>query len=204
MIGVADPPRYANLADTVRRHECRRIIEIGVWNGYHGKQMIEAAKLIYPAGDVYYLGFDLFEDLDQETFDREFSKTPPPLQNVLKYLNQTGAMVELVKGDTKDTLFRILPYFENPDFIFIDGGHSEETIASDWRNVEAILQPDTIVIFDDYYIDTDGNMPGLGCNSLIDGLDREMHRVEFLQPVDSFVKAWGVLNVQMVKVMLNA
>ena len=96
-----------------------------------------------------------------------------------------------------------LPHVDGVDLIFVDGGHSEETIASDWYNVKQILTPDTVVIFDDYYIDAGDVMDGFGCNALIDSLDRMRYDVEFLEPVDSFVKAWGVLQIQMVKVMLN-
>ncbi len=36
------------------------------------------------------------------------------------------------------------------DFVYIDGGHSYETVNSDWENVQKIMHPKTIVVFDDY------------------------------------------------------
>jgi len=203
VITVADFPRYANLARLVFVHACRRIIEIGVFNGAHGLQMINAAKELYEPGDIYYLGFDLFEDINLEILKSEYSKASPPMEDVWNHLHKTGANVSLFKGDTKNTLPAFIPHVDGVDLIFVDGGHSEETIASDWHNIKQILTPDTVVIFDDYYIDAGDVMDGLGCNALIDSLDRTQYNVEFLEPVDSFVKAWGVLRIQMVKVMLN-
>ena len=203
MILVADPPRYKNLARLVSAHACWWIIEIGVFYGLHATQMINAAKELYSPDDIYYLGFDLFEEMDQATFDKEFSKNPPTMEAAGEYLQQTGANISLIKGDTKETLPKFIPHVAGVSLIFIDGGHSEETIASDWRNVETALQPDTIVVFDDYYIDPPSQMDGLGCNSLIDNLDRARYEVEFLEPVDSFQKPWGTLKIQMVKVSLK-
>jgi hypothetical protein len=36
------------------------------------------------------------------------------------------------------------------DLVFIDGGHSTETVATDWENVKDLLHEKSIVFFDDY------------------------------------------------------
>ena len=203
MITIADPARYKNLTDIVRRHECKRIVEIGVFDGVHSAQMIAAALQYHEPNDVVYFGFDLFEDMSLEMLEKEFSKRPYRMDFIRRSLEFSGAHIFLFKGNTKDTLPAPLDKLRGVDFVFIDGGHSEETIASDWRNVEKIMGADTIVIFDDYYIDPPPKMDGIGCNALIDGLDRARYHVELLEPVDSFQKPWGLLQIQMVKVGLR-
>ena len=37
------------------------------------------------------------------------------------------------------------------DFIYIDGGHSLETIKNDWDYTKNLMHKGTIVLFDDYW-----------------------------------------------------
>lgn len=204
MIAIADPARYANLARLVAANSCKRIVEIGVFNGVHGLQMIDAAKGLHEPSEIFYYGFDLFEDLTRETYDKEFSKVPFPLARLELIMSMSEVNIKLFKGNTRDTLSIHLDAIRGADIIFVDGGHSVETIASDWDNIKQVMGDDTIVVFDDYYIDSSAMYEAdIGCNRLIDNLDREQYLVKFLQPVDSFEKPWGVLRIQMVKVMLN-
>ena len=196
--------RYQNLFRLIRQHNSRRIVEIGVFDGNHGAQMIEAAMIQHKAADIHYYGFDLFEEMTASTFDTEFSKVPLPMHAVDDKLSHTGANIDLIRGNTKETLPVFLDKLTDIDFIFIDGGHSVATIASDWGNLRQVMNERTVVVFDDYYIDAPPALDGIGCNALVDRLDRRWYSVEFLLQVDSFPKEWGMLNVQMVKVMLNA
>jgi len=69
------------------------------------------------------------------------------------------------------------------DFIFIDGGHSTETIQSDWENLQKVISKDTVILFDDYYekIDT----KNIGCNTVIKKIqDSSKYSIELLDPVD--------------------
>lgn len=198
------PERYSNLFRLILLNHCYNIVEIGVFDGRNARWMIETAQVQSPGWRTNYHGFDLFEDLNDDDLEREFSKRALPIAEVKDALDETGASVTLVRGNTIDTLpnhlFDIYPV---PDFIFIDGGHSEETIASDWWHINKEIDSDAIVVFDDYYPNRHDAMAGLGCNSVIDALDRELYEVEFLQPVDSFEKDWGTLDIQMVKVCLK-
>jgi hypothetical protein len=54
----------------------------------------------------------------------------------------------------------------------------------------------TVVIFDDYWNKTDQ-----GAKPLIDSLNRKMWNVEIIQPTDKFKKPWGILQINLVKVM---
>jgi predicted O-methyltransferase YrrM len=194
------PRRYVELFRTIYERRRRSLVEIGTWNGVHAEQMIRTAAAHVDAAEVRYRGFDLFEDLTDEQLKSEFSKRPPAYETVLERLQATGADVALIRGNTRITLPRSSDILSAADLVFIDGGHSIETITADWDAVRAAMQPDTIVIFDDYYPDPEPALSGLGCQSIVDGLDRSTYRVEVLPTMDAFPQPWGVLRVRMARV----
>lgn len=200
LLATTRPRRYANLFRTIHDRRCRSIVEVGTWNGVHAEQMIRTAAVHAPIGNVRYRGFDLFEDLSEEQLARELSKRPPRYEDVLARLQRTGADVRLFRGNTRVTLPQATDELRRADFVFIDGGHSIETVTSDWNAVRAAMPPDATVVFDDYYVDPGPELTGLGCQSIIAGLDRGTYTVELLEPSDVFTKPWGLLQVRMVRV----
>jgi hypothetical protein len=74
--GLNVAKRYDRLLEIIDRYKCRRIMEIGTYDGEHAKQMIETAKKHFPANEVEYYGFDLFELLDEHKLKEELSKKP--------------------------------------------------------------------------------------------------------------------------------
>lgn len=194
------PRRYANLFRTIYERRCRCLVEIGTWNGAHAEQMLRTAAARAPIHTVRYRGFDLFEDLTDELCTQEFSKRPPSYDAVRERLERTGADIRLFKGNTRTTLPLAIDELRNADFVFIDGGHSVETVASDWRVVESAMDRDATVIFDDYYTQDARAPEGVGCQTIIDALDRTAYEVEVLEPTDTFRKSWGLLRVRMVRV----
>ena len=202
------PKRYRNLLKAVHATRARSILEVGVYRGGRSLQMIETAALFRPTKDIRYYGFDLFEGLNDELLKSEFSKVPPTEREIQERLSASGASVRLFKGFSQDTLpafvaeWKQLP--EPIDVVFIDGGHAEETIASDWQNVRQLMGPTTQVIFDDYYReDYAAKLGRVGCQYLIDALDRTVYDVEILDPSDSFKKDWGTLTINLAKVTLK-
>ncbi len=195
------PKRYAELLKTIYKNKSRRILEIGTYNGAHATEMIEVSKVFYPAQAIEYFGFDMFESLTEEKYKQEFSKKPPTLREVQERMDQTKVNVHLYKGDTRNTLPQTKNSLGQIDFIFIDGGHSIETIRSDWYYVKELMGEKTVVIFDDYYTNTETEVPGVGCQTLIDGLNADDYEVQILGPMDTFTKDWGVLKINMVKVV---
>lgn len=191
----SEPRRYRHLVETIERHRCRRILEIGTWNGEHALSMIRAAGRHCAPAEVEYHGFDLFEQIDDEKIAQEISKRPPPREEVAARLRATGAQVHLVQGDTRETLPAAVPRLPPMDFVFIDGGHSYDTVASDWAAVERLLHPGTVVIFDDYWGESDA-----GTDRVVAGIDRGRYDVQVLDPEDQFVKEWGLLRVRFVRV----
>ena len=196
-----NPGRYANLFKIIFEHRCRRILEIGTYDGAHAIRMIQTAGIHYPVNQIEYVGFDLFELLTDEKCEEEFAKRPPHLFEVESRLKKTGANVTLYQGNTRTALPKAKNGLGIFDFIFIDGGHSVATISSDWNSVRELIGDKTIVIFDDYYINPDSRLDGLGCQKIIDSLDKNLYEVQVLKPKDTFVKEWGILEVNFVKVI---
>ena len=158
--------RYEYLIQRVGELQPEVILEVGTWNGARAAEMLEVCP------DAEYIGFDLFEDADKETDALEFNVKPHhSLASVQQRL--AGYDVILVKGNTRETL----PAFSYPkpvNFVWLDGGHSVETIRSDWEAIKPLLAPDAEVWFDDYY--TGGPDIGvIGCNSIVAPLHHALH-----------------------------
>lgn len=182
------PIRYRHLLRTIYKKRCRSIMEIGTHNGIHSRHMIETANIFHPMNRITYYGFDLFEGLTDEDVQKELAKKPPEYNKVKQRLEKTGANINLYMGYTKDTLPKFLEENRDKqiDFVFIDGGHSIETISLDWSYVKKIMNPGTIVIFDDYYSNREVKDSGYGCQSLINNLDKNVYDIEILEPMEHF------------------
>lgn len=150
--------RYDDLLVLIDKYKPRSIIEIGVWNGANAIRMINRAKQHH--NDIEYTGYDLFEDATSETDAKEFNvKSHNQARAVAAYIqSETGVAVRLIKGDTNHTL--------KPgtvaDFVFLDGGHSVETIGHDYEAVKT----SAVIVLDDYYVDGP-DINKYGCNSLV-------------------------------------
>jgi len=166
--------RYSQILDVIDEVKPISIVEIGTWNGNRALQMIQQAAKYAPINEIYYQGFDLFGSMTGEQFRRELSKMGQPIEVVRKRLEATGAEIELYEGDTKYTLDE-LTY---ADFYFVDGGHSEKTIENDAGYVLDLMRLGSVAIFDDYY--HEGKPAGVGCNKVIDNLDRTVYEVTHL------------------------
>ncbi|MFT6773408.1 MAG: putative O-methyltransferase YrrM [Paracoccaceae bacterium] len=196
------PRRYRRLLAAAATLRPRTIIEIGVFTGLRGLEMIEAASLGRGAAGIAYHGFDLFDLMDDGILARELSKRPDPMPAVQARLAASGAAITLHKGWSDDTL----PAFAaaNPDLcaelIFIDGGHAIETIRSDWQHVSPLLAPGGVVMFDDYYVDCPHQTDRFGCNQLMESLDPERWTWTMYPEVDRFVHDGMPHNVAITEV----
>jgi hypothetical protein len=202
-VHTARPSRYRQLLAAVHARRPRTIVEIGAHNGRNAQRMIETAALFADPLEIHYHGFDLFEMLTEAELVKEFSLRPPSRAEVQQRLERTGANIHLHQGYSRDTLKAWHPGngASHPiDFLFIDGGHSLETIASDWQDLAPRITADTTVVLDDYYPGTEPEVQQVGCRRLVESLDRAAFEIEILPTEDRFRKDWGVLRVQMVRV----
>jgi len=165
--------RYDTLLELIDKHKPQSIVEIGVWNGANAIRMINRAKQYN--SDITYTGYDLFEDATQETDAKEFNvKGHNSVKAVAAYIqSETGIKPNLVKGNTHDSLTNTVA-----DFVFLDGGHSVETIAHDFEAVK----DSKVIVLDDFY--TDGvDTSKYGCNQLVDLLQRAYEILPHKDPV---------------------
>jgi predicted O-methyltransferase YrrM len=155
--------RYVQLLEAVRAKNPRAILEVGTWNGGRAQEMLNLAP------HATYYGFDLFEEATHDT-DKDEKNVKPHYHMETIADRLTGFDVHLYRGNTRETL---ATFSETVDFVWLDGGHSIETIRSDWENIKRCLAADAWVFFDDYYsggIDTSK----FGCNSIVADLKHDV------------------------------
>ena len=164
---VVGPKRYSKLAELIRHYSegltTYSVVEIGTWNG--GRAIEMALSAFKNVDAVHYRGFDLFEQATDETDREELNvKQHNALEAVNKRLEEFASKMaengkkftfKLVAGNTRDTLKG--QRFDDVDLAYIDGGHSYETVKSDYEYLSAV----PIIVFDDYYSTTNGyEIPG--------------------------------------------
>lgn len=175
--------RWEAIKRELERVKPRRIVEIGTCKGG------TAEKMMRLTGAEYH-GFDLFDEPPEHELTAAVH--PWPIERVQDRLNQFGK-ARLYKGDTRDTLPVCGLY--DLEFVFIDGGHSEATIRSDFWSVVEMMRKGGVILLDDYW-----NYHTGGCNSLVDNL--QGYQVDLLEPVDEYEKTWGVLRTQIARVIV--
>lgn len=184
--------RYAQLIEVIQALKPRNIVEIGTWSGNRAIQMIQEASKY---NRVSYQGFDLFETQTGRELHSELSKPGWPQEVVKRRLGATDAEVNLIMGNTHDTLSENL--IDVIDFCFIDGGHSERTIKNDWDHVRRKLHPNSVVVFDDYY---HGVKPvGIGCNALYNELLSNPNYVVNLLPLITEAENGRMISMMIVR-----
>lgn len=185
-----EPSRYSHLYRLIKETDATKILEIGVWDGERALRMIDVA--LRKNGTCEYYGFDLFEDLDEETFNKEISKKPLTEAVITSKLEGTGAVVRLYKGNTMETLPQVIGSLPKIDFVFIDGGHHVDTVTNDWKHVQNVMHDSTVVVFDDYW----RNRSDHGARPVVDLIDKTKFDVSVTDEVNSFdTKDFGHLDI---------
>lgn len=200
LLWFVQPKRYKHLYSTIREHHPRHIMEIGTWNGERAVRMLNLAGQFHGASETHYYGFDLFEEMTPEMYNEEISKLPPTRREVQDKLEATGANINLYQGNTTVTLPELVPDLPKMDFVFLDGGHSVATIASDWAAVEQVMHDQTVVIFDDYWVEKTDE----GAKTVVDQIDRDKYEVTILKPQDRVQSDWGPLKINFARVTRKA
>ena len=167
-------PRYRQLADIIRHYKPKSITEVGTWNG---GRAIEMALAVFEYRDKFsYFGFDLFEEATALTDDIEMNTkkhhtielVTNRLEEFKNKMKEKGKefIFKLHKGDSKVTLKKCKSS-NKVDLAFIDGGHSYETVKSDYNDLKKV----PLLVFDDFFSkDEEGKQPeerNMGVNKLI-------------------------------------
>ena len=156
--------------DLVKQQNPKNFLEIGVFTGVTARNVCELLYLINNK-DFFYLGIDLFEDFHEAISDEvvpEFLVKKQNFSNPLKSLvynfllkeklNSLGSVskflkkfqknIELKKGNSLNILPKTdLKIF---DMIFVDGGHSYETVKFELDIILKNVKHNCLVVCDDY------------------------------------------------------
>jgi hypothetical protein len=182
----------------IDRVKPRSVVEIGVHRALRAASVCERA-LRY--GPVEYLGFDVFETMDQAFQDAAMNGKGMPMRaeatkrlDELRRRSKSRFACQFVVGDTRRTLHgqRLAA-----DFAFVDGDHRVEAIEGDYLAVSQV----PCVVFDDYYVpDAAGQLPidleRFGANKVVDRL-AQICRVEILPQADP-CKHGGMIKLAVV------
>ena len=192
------------LLDHVKSHQCTRFLEIGVFNGHFAERLLSVARKSSPSTQIYYLGVDLFkEGLTSEKYLSEISLYPNTLSEVYSKLNKfNNVKIELIQGNSIEVI-PLLPKNLKFDLVHIDGGHSLDTVKSDWSNISRLIGTKTAVFFDDYSNKRGVVKGGFGVKEVVDKIDTATFKIEHSLNHDFFWKAYGLLILRMVRVTLN-
>ena len=156
--------------DLVKQHNPKNFLEIGVFTGVTARNVCE---LLYSINnkDFFYLGIDLFEDfheaisnevipeflVEKQNFSNPLKSLVynfllkeklNSLDSVSKFLKKFQNNIELKKGNSLSILPKIdLKIF---DMIFVDGGHSYETVKFELDIILKNIKHNCLGVCDDY------------------------------------------------------
>jgi hypothetical protein len=191
---------YRGLFELIEANQFKNIMEIGTSAGDTAIGMIRVAgRRAGGEENICYHGIDLFEMGDPETWDAEFTGgyRPPTRDAVLARLkSETKADIHLKATDSNRYSDQVCSGEHAPgkmDLIYIDGGHSIETVKADWNTAQKLMHDGTAVVFDDYFVET----PFIGCKVVVDSIDHDVYDVKINPIYDDYAHPWGRLRTQL-------
>ena len=142
--------RYVHIINHLRQHSCRSLLEIGLWRGDTSRMLI----LNSCNDEMEYVGVDLFEETNDELIEQERSLRADSMEKVRRRLSRYTDNFSLYRGFSRDVLPTLRRVGKKFDAIWIDGGHSYETVKFDFEQCVDMLAPGGVIFFDDYTEDT--------------------------------------------------
>ena len=162
-------PYGDNFLSLVEEYKPRNVLEIGVFCGVTSRNICELLKTNF-GSDFRYYGLDLFGSTKTSSVDEiepkflENQKFSNPLKtiyynfikkenlnskiSVQNFLKKFSQNIELIEGDTRVTLEKV-PLSEI-DFVFLDGGHSYDTVLSDLQKLYDSMKNNSKIVCDDF------------------------------------------------------
>ena len=122
---------HTYLNEFITKNMCKRIMEIGVYNGENAVSMIKTAKKRLSPETIEYYGFDFFNYYSIESVKRK--------------LEPLGCKYKLFRGDTTQTIPEAMKLLPKMDLIFIDGGKSYREAQSDWKSSSNLMHEATAI-----------------------------------------------------------
>ena len=162
-------PYGDNFLSLVEKYKPKNVLEIGVFCGVTSRNICELLKTNF-GSDFRYYGLDLFGSTKTSSVDEiepkflENQKFSNPLKtiyynfikkenlnskiSVQNFLKKFSQNIELIEGDTRVTLDEV-PLSEI-DFVFLDGGHSYDTVLSDLQKLYDNMKNNSRIVCDDF------------------------------------------------------
>ncbi len=163
--------RWGNIfLERLSNHNPKNVLEIGVFCGVTARNICD---LLYKINgkNFSYIGVDLFGSDQSEKKDEikpkflKDQKFSNPLKNIYynyilkenlnsidsvsKLLKKYSGNIKLIAGDTNTVLKEL--DLQNFDFIFLDGGHSYQTVINDLKILyESMKGKKKVILCDDY------------------------------------------------------
>jgi hypothetical protein len=177
----------------VEKKSPKNFLEVGVFHGVTARNICELLYTIHK-DDFKYIGLDLFEESDENKSEViPNSVFTNPLKNFyFKYIQKQNPYskeavedllkkfkdnVTLIKGNSNLILKKV--DMSKIDYVFLDGGHSYQTVKNDLECCLDVINANGIVMCDDYNF---GHLPdvknaidefvranGFKCQILCDG-----------------------------------
>jgi predicted O-methyltransferase YrrM len=157
------------LLNLISEFKPKNVLEIGVLEGATSRNICELLYKEYKE-NFNFIGIDLFGDGLKENNPKEFTPISYKINNPFKWiyfklilrmrpnskecveflLRKFKNSVNIFKGYSKDILKKM--DLSHIDFVFVDGGHSYETVSEDLNLLISKLKKNSIIICDDYNI----------------------------------------------------
>ena len=177
----------------VEKKSPKTFLEVGVFHGVTARNICELLYTIHK-DDFKYIGLDLFEESDENKSEViPNSVFTNPLKNFyFKYIQKQNPYskeavedllkkfkdnVTLIKGNSNLILKKV--DMSKIDYVFLDGGHSYQTVKNDLECCLDVINANGIVMCDDYNfghlpdvknaIDEFVKVNGFKCQILCDG-----------------------------------
>ena len=155
------------LLNQIELYKPKNFLEVGVFQGVTSRNVCEKLNIIH-GGHFSFYGIDIFEDSSSSVDNKEMTvkhnKISNPFKHLLfniilkkdlfsidsiyKFLNKFRDKVFLYKGFSNTELLKI--DLSSIDMIFLDGGHSYETVSNDLSIILKKIKKGKIIICDDY------------------------------------------------------
>ena len=147
----------------------KNVLEIGVFCGVTARNICELLNKNHQHNFSYF-GLDLFgskkkneiDEIEPQFLKKQNFSNPlkkiyynlilkenlNSIESVSKFLKKFSNNIKLIKGDTRDTLIEVP--LDKIDFVFLDGGHSYETVSNDLNTLMKKLNRGSHILCDDY------------------------------------------------------
>ena len=179
------------LLEQIEKYKPKNFLEVGVFQGVTSRNICEKLNLIND-GNFLFHGIDIFEDTNSSIDNKEMTikhnKLSNPfkhlifnvilkkdlfsIESVYEFLNKFKDNIHLYKGFSDTQLSKV--DLSKIDMIFLDGGHSYETVSSDLSLILKEIKKGKVIICDDY------DQTSYGVKKAVDELQNRVSEIKEL------------------------